>query len=111
MISEWVVSILLLFGGTFILIGSLGLLKLPDFFMRLHGPTKATTLGMASLLTAAMVFFSTTGEGLSVKEILISIFLLLTAPISGYMLIKSAIHHKLDSIERTSGKDNIEDDV
>lgn len=110
MISEWVVSILLLFGGTFVLIGSLGLLKLPDFFMRLHGPTKATTLGMASILIAAMVFFANSETGLSVKEILITIFLLITAPISGYMLIKSAIHHKLKPKEGTKGLDNIEDD-
>lgn len=109
--SEWIISILLLIGGSFVLIGSIGLVKMPDFFMRLHGPTKATTLGMASLLTAAMVFFSTTQGDISLKEILISIFLLLTAPISGYMMIKSAIHHKLNSIDRTKGKDNIEDDV
>lgn len=109
--AEWIISILLLIGGSFVLVGSIGLVKMPDFFMRLHGPTKATTLGMACLLTAAMVFFSYSEAGISVKEILISIFLLLTAPISGYMLIKSAIHHKLDSIERTKGKDNIEDDV
>ncbi|MBU2872349.1 Na+/H+ antiporter subunit G [Colwellia sp. E2M01] len=109
--SEWIISILLLIGGAFVLIGSIGLVKMPDFFMRLHGPTKATTLGMASLLIAAMVFFSTTQDSLSVKEILISIFLLLTAPISGYIMIKSAIHHKLESIERTKGKQNIEDDI
>lgn len=109
--TEWIISTLLLIGGFFVLVGSIGLVKMPDFFMRLHGPTKATTLGMASLLTAAMVFFSTTQAGLSVKEILISLFLLLTAPISGYMMIKSAIHHKLTSIDRTKGKDNIEDDV
>ncbi|TWX48825.1 Na+/H+ antiporter subunit G [Colwellia hornerae] len=109
--TEWIISILLLIGGSFVLVGSIGLVKMPDFFMRLHGPTKATTLGMASLLTAAMVFFSTTQAGVSVKEILISLFLLLTAPISGYMMIKAAIHHKLESIERTKGIDNIEDDV
>ena len=109
--TEWIISILLLIGGSFVLVGSIGLVKMPDFFMRLHGPTKATTLGMASLLTAAMIFFSTTEVGLSVKEILISLFLLLTAPISAYMMIKSAIHHKLDSIERTKGKDLIEDDA
>jgi len=107
---EWIISILLLIGGSFVLVGSIGLVKMPDFFMRLHGPTKATTLGMASLLTAAMVFFSTTQAGVSVKEILISLFLILTAPISGYIMIKSAIHHKLESIERTKGKDNIEGD-
>jgi multicomponent K+:H+ antiporter subunit G len=109
--TEWIISILLLFGGSFVLVGSIGLVKMPDFFMRLHGPTKATTLGMASLLIAAMIFFSRTEAGLSVKEILISLFLLLTAPISAYMMIKSAIHHKLDSIERTKGKDLVEDDA
>lgn len=109
--TEWIISILLLLGGSFVLVGSIGLIKMPDFFMRLHGPTKATTLGMASLLIAAMIFFSRTEAGLSVKEILISLFLLLTAPISAYMLIKSAIHHKLESIERTKGKDLIEDDA
>jgi multicomponent K+:H+ antiporter subunit G len=108
---EVVISILLLVGGFFILVGSIGLVKMPDFFMRLHGPTKATTLGMAALLFSAMLFFSTTETGVSVKEILISLFLFLTAPISAYMMIKSAIHHKLESIDRTQGKDNIEDDV
>jgi len=107
--TEWIISILLLIGGSFVLIGSIGLVTMPDFFMRLHGPTKATTLGMAALLTASMVFFSTTEAGWSVKEVLISLFLLLTAPISAYMMIKSAIHHKLATIERTQGKDNIED--
>lgn len=107
---EWIVAVLLLIGASFILIGSIGLVKMPDFFMRLHGPTKATTLGMASLLIAAMVYFSHTHEGLSVKEILISIFLLITAPISGYILIKSAIHHKIKAKEGTKGLDNIEED-
>jgi len=78
--------------------------------MRLHGPTKATTLGMASILTAAMVFFANSASGLSVKEILITIFLLITAPISGYMLIKTAIHHKLKAKDGTKGLDNIEKD-
>lgn len=107
---EWIISILLLIGGTFILVGSIGLVKMPDFYMRLHGPTKATTLGMASLLIAAMVFFTNSEAGFSIKEILISLFLLLTAPISGYMMIKTAIHHKLDSLERTKGKENIDID-
>ncbi|ATC94080.1 Na+/H+ antiporter subunit G [Pseudoalteromonas tunicata] len=110
LVYEWLVSILLLIGGAFILIGSIGLNKMPDFFMRLHGPTKATTLGMAGVLIAAMVYFSMTKDGISVKEILISIFLLITAPISGYMLIKAAIHHKLPAKDGTKGMDNIEED-
>ena len=74
--NEWVISILLLIGGFFILVGSIGLVKMPDLYMRLHGPTKATTLGMAALLTASMIFFSTTQAGVSMKEILISLFLI-----------------------------------
>ena len=110
MIFEWVVSILLLVGGSLILIGSIGLVKMPDFFMRLHGPTKATTLGMACLLIAAMVYYSSTTDSLSFKEILISVFLLITAPISGYILIKSAIHHNLKAQEKTQGLEKIEKD-
>ncbi|WP_440906305.1 Na+/H+ antiporter subunit G [Catenovulum sp. SX2] len=110
MIYEWIVSILLLLGGTLILIGSVGLVKMPDFFMRLHGPTKATTLGMACLLIGAMIYFSATHTDYSFKEILISIFLLITAPISGYILIKSAIHHQLKARQDTQGMDKIERD-
>ncbi|WAJ72444.1 Na+/H+ antiporter subunit G [Catenovulum adriaticum] len=108
MIYEWIISILLLIGGSLILIGSVGLVKMPDFFMRLHGPTKATTLGMACILIAGMVYFSVTHGDFSFKEILISVFLLITAPISGYMLIKSAIHHNLKAEARTKGLNNIE---
>lgn len=108
--TEWIISILLFIGGCFILVGSIGLVKMPDFFMRLHGPTKATTLGMASLLIASMIFFTTSQAGVSVKEILISVFLLLTAPISAYMMIKTAIHHRVSSIARTQGKNNIENE-
>ena len=57
-----------------------------------------------------MVYFSFTKDGISAKEILISIFLLITAPISGYMLIKAAIHHKLPAKKETKGLNNIEKD-
>ncbi|MFW5967982.1 MAG: cation:proton antiporter, partial [Persicimonas sp.] len=40
---EVTVAILLVLGAALAFIGSLGLVKLPDFYMRLHGPTKATT--------------------------------------------------------------------
>ena len=109
-IAEYAIALLLLVGGFFTLVGAIGLARLPDFYTRLHGPTKATTLGMASLLIAANVYFSVTNGEVNIKEILISIFLLITAPITGYMLIKSAIHHDLKAREDTKGLDKIEDD-
>lgn len=102
--QEWVISALLVVGGGFCLLGSLGIVKMPDFYMRLHGPTKATTLGMACILAAAALYFSSYGDGWSVKELLISVFLLLTAPITGYILIKAALHHRLPASEQTQGR-------
>ncbi|MBV2130186.1 Na+/H+ antiporter subunit G [Arsukibacterium indicum] len=100
---EWAVAFFLLLGGSFVLIGSIGLTRMPDFFMRLHGPTKATTLGMGGILLGSIFYFSLQ-QSLSVHELLITIFLLITAPISAHMLIKTALHHQLQAIERTRGE-------
>lgn len=104
---EWVVAFFLLLGGSFVLIGSIGLTRMPDFFMRLHGPTKATTLGMGGILIGSMFFFYTKGQT-SIHELLITIFLLITAPISAHMLIKTALHYKIKALDRTTGKDCIQ---
>ena len=51
-----------LIGGVFALSGAVGLVRLPDFFMRLHAPTKATTLGVGGMLIASMLYFAGEGE-------------------------------------------------
>ncbi len=55
---ELLASLFLVVGGVFALIGSIGLARLPDLFMRLHGPAKATTLGVGGILVASMLHFS-----------------------------------------------------
>lgn len=104
MVVEIVVCALLLLGGAFVLLGSFGLMRLPDFFCRLHTPTKATTLGMSCLLIASMIFFSISNHWPSVHEILITLFLLITAPVSAYMLAKTALHHHSNCVSRTQGQ-------
>lgn len=96
-VLEIILSFLIVAGGVFTFIGSFGLVRLPDFFMRLHAPTKATTLGVGGLLIASAVYFSTRGEGISLHELLITLFLFITAPISAHLLAKAALHLKLDS--------------
>jgi multicomponent K+:H+ antiporter subunit G len=95
---EITIAILILIGAAFTLIGSLGLVRLKDFYTRLHGPTKATTLGVGSLLIASMVHFSTQGDGLSLHEILVTLFLFITAPVSAHLLSKAALHLRLRSM-------------
>ncbi|KGK42047.1 hypothetical protein LH51_10130 [Nitrincola sp. A-D6] len=102
---ELVVSVFLLTGGVFILVGSIGLMRLPDFFMRLHAPTKATTLGMGGLLIASMILFTLREPGhISVHELLITLFLFITAPVSAHMMAKTALHQKLKMMKRTQGQ-------
>lgn len=98
---EYFLSFLILTGAIFTFIGSLGLLRLKDFYTRLHGPTKATTLGVGSLLLASSVFFSTRDAGISLHEILITVFLFITAPVSAHLLAKAALHLNLHSLVKT----------
>ena len=100
---EILVSCFLLIGAAFVLIGSIALVRLPDFFTRLHGPTKATTLGSGGMLMASVIHFSTRGEGLSLHEILIIVFLFVTAPVSAHLLSKAALHLGQGSCEPNEG--------
>ena len=89
--AEVAISLLALVGAAFTLIGSWGLAKLGDFGKRLHGPTKATTLGVGCVLVASMLWFGLAGTP-SLHELLITLFLFFTAPVSAHLLIKAAMH-------------------
>ena len=91
---ETFVSVLIVVGAVFALIGSIGLARFPDVYTRLHGPTKATTLGIGSLLLASVIWLSGHGEGVTLRELLIAAFLFLTAPVSAHLLAKAALHRR-----------------
>jgi multicomponent K+:H+ antiporter subunit G len=95
---EAALSVLIVTGAAFTFVGSLGLVRLSDFYTRLHGPTKATTLGVGSLLIASMIHFSSKNNGLSVHEMLVTLFLFITAPVSAHLLSKAALHLRLRSL-------------
>jgi len=85
------VAALLLFGAAFALIGAWGLAKLRGFMARLHGPTKATTVGIGSILIASMLWFGLRGGAPIAHELLITLFLFITAPVSAHVLVKAAM--------------------
>lgn len=90
-LSELLVASLILIGAFFLFVGSFGLAKLPDIMRRLHGPTKATTLGIGSMLIASMLYFLLIQGRLSFHELMITIFLFLTAPVTAHMVAKAHI--------------------
>ena len=91
---ELLVSALIVVGGSFALIGSVGLVKLPDLLTRLHAPTKATTLGVGGALLASMLFFLCIEGTLSIHELLITLFLFITAPVSAHFIAKAHLHQQ-----------------
>jgi multicomponent K+:H+ antiporter subunit G len=73
------------------LVGSYGLIKLKDPMARLHAPTKATTLGVGGILVASMLYFYLAQGEFSFHEVLVAIFLFLTAPITANFIAKMHI--------------------
>jgi len=94
---DGLIALLVLVGAGFALLGSVGLVRLGDIFTRLHGPTKATTLGVGGVLTASMLFFWSRGH-FSVHELLITLFLVVTAPVSAYLIAQAALHRRCKSL-------------
>ncbi len=96
---DWLTAFFLLLGAGFTLIGSIGLARLPDIYTRLHGPTKATTLGVGSILIGSILYFSVR-YGLSLHELLISIFLFITAPVSAHLIARAALQRRCKSLAK-----------
>jgi multicomponent K+:H+ antiporter subunit G len=96
---EWLVSVLVVAGAAFTLVGSIGLLRMPDFFMRLHGPSKATTIGIGCLLVGSAIWLSSRGDALSLHEFMISLFIAITTPVASHLLAKAARHRGLPGAE------------
>jgi multicomponent K+:H+ antiporter subunit G len=103
-VADVVISLLLLTGGFFTLVGALGLVRLPDFYSRLHGPTKATTLGVGSVVIASMLYFKLKTGNIALTELLVTVFLFLTAPVSANFIAKAAMHLKVERSEETRGQ-------
>ena len=86
----------LLGGAAFLVIGAIGLVRLPDFFTRIHATGIIDTLGIA-LTFAGLVILA--GWSLpAVKLVLILCFMLLTGPTAAHALAKAALHGRLDPL-------------
>lgn len=92
LIAEIVISLLLIISGVFGLVGSFGLVKLDDPMKRLHGPTMTATLGVGAVLVASMIYAPAIFGRWSWHELLITLFVTLVAPVTGYFIAKANIH-------------------
>jgi multicomponent K+:H+ antiporter subunit G len=84
-------ALLLVAGGLLALIGALGLLRMPDFYTRMHPPAMGSTLGAGSVLIASMLVSSALLGRPVIHEILIGVFVVLSAPITAMLLMRAAV--------------------
>ncbi|GAB3553650.1 monovalent cation/H(+) antiporter subunit G [Noviherbaspirillum agri] len=103
------VALLLVVGGSIILIGALGLMRLPSFYQRIHGPAITITLGAGGILLASMLYFTVLKSRLVLHEVIITAFILMTAPVVSMLLMRAAIYRDLRAgkANRAKGSEGI----
>ena len=91
---EVVVALLLLASGVVVLVAATGLLRLPDFFARMHAPALASTLAAWLVSFASILHFSTRGAGLALQVWLVIIVLSITVPVTTIVLARAALFRR-----------------
>ncbi|MCY4007015.1 MAG: monovalent cation/H(+) antiporter subunit G [Rhodobacteraceae bacterium] len=87
--SVLIAAILLFLGGVFTLIAGVGIMRMPDVFIRMHASTKVGTLGSGLIMASVAIYFQE--PVVIVKVVLVILFLLLTAPIGAHMIGRTAL--------------------
>jgi multicomponent K+:H+ antiporter subunit G len=96
------VALLLVLAGCLAVVGSLGLLRLSNFYQRIHGPALLNSLGAGCVLIASMLHFSALQSRPIIHELLITVFMLLTAPVTAILLTRAAIFR-----DRRAGRNDV----
>lgn len=96
--SDVLTSFFILFGVFFVFAGSLGLVRFPDVYTRLHAPTKAATLGVIGILIASLIHQGSEGSW-GIKQILTAVFLFMTAPVGAHMMARAAYLTGVPAVE------------
>ena len=89
------VAFLLVLGGLITVLGTLGMLRLQSFYQRIHGPAITIALGAGCILIASMLYFTVTQSRLVIHELLISVFVLMTAPVVSMLIMRAAVYRDL----------------
>ena len=91
-------------GSFFYLAGAIGFLRLPDFYTRVHAPTKAASLGIPLMAFGSMLLHLGAGLDVWIEDALIIFFVFLTNPVSAQILVWAAAARKIPSSSDTMGR-------
>lgn len=88
-------SLLLILGGICTLLGSVGLLRMKRFYDRMHPPSMGNTLGAGCVLIASMLISSALAHRPVIHELLITVFIVTTSPITAMLVMRAALHRQI----------------
>lgn len=93
-------AILLVCGGLLCLLGAIGLVRLQSFYMRIHSPAMGNTLGTGCILLASILVSSAMASRPVLHEVLITLFMVMTAPVTAMFIMRGAIYRTGVKAER-----------
>lgn len=97
-------SFLLVLGGMATVVGSLGLLRLRDFFSRMHGPSMTNTSAVGAVLITSMLTSTALANRPSLHELLIALLVMVSAPVASIMLLQAALYRNKARLESDAAK-------
>ena len=102
--ADLLASFLLVTGALLTLIGSIGLLRLPNLFARIHAPTLGNTLGLGCVLLASILVASIQAERLVFQEVLITLFVVATSPVTTTLLMRAGMYRRRTDTSKKTGE-------
>lgn len=96
-----IISFFLLGGAIITTLAMIGIVRLPDMYSRLHAATKSSTLGVIMLMLGTFLYFWYVQGEIDTHILLAAVFILITAPVSGHMLSRSAFHADVEPYSLT----------
>ncbi len=117
-IGEFIGAVLILTGGIASVISVFGLIRLPDVYTRSHAATKSSTLAVLLTLSGTFLYFWFSEQFISVRVLLGIVFVFLTAPVAGHLIIRAAYRSNVkladisveDALYEVLHKDKVEKD-
>ena len=94
-IGEFIGALLILTGGIASVISVFGLIRLPDVYTRSHAATKSSTLAVLLTFSGTFLYFWFSEQFISVRVLLGIVFVFLTAPVAGHLIVRAAYRSKV----------------
>lgn len=101
-IFEWIGVILIFFGSIISVVSAIGIIRFRDIYSRAHAATKTTTLAVLITLVGVFIYVWSVDGYISVRLVLGIVFVFITAPVSGHLVLRASYRSQIKMTEDTA---------